>query len=124
MLDPQRMDKNIVQNKDIIFPAADLAGERTTLTNNEIKYIIKVIRSFENRGILLKGTTEKISSQDRGLFNSFLGPLERVGLPLMKNILKLLAESVLMPLELITLTSATYTVIKKLLDQRLLHRYS
>ena len=69
----------------------------------------------------MKGTTEKISGQDGGLFSSFLGPLERVGLPLMKNILKLLAEIVLMPLELTTLTSATYAAIKKLLDQRLLH---
>ena len=32
----------------------------TTLTNNKIKYIIKVIKSLENRWILLKGTTGKI----------------------------------------------------------------
>ena len=94
------------------------------MANSEIKCIIKVIRSFENRGILLKGTTEKISGQDGELFSSFLGPLETVGLPLMKNIPKLLAENVLMPLELTTLTSATYAAIKKLLDQRLLHWYS
>ena len=37
-----------------------------TLTNNEIKDIIKVIKSLENRGILLKGTTRKITSQERG----------------------------------------------------------
>ena len=30
-----------------------------TLINNEIKDIIKVIRSLENRGLLLKGTTKK-----------------------------------------------------------------
>ena len=29
------------------------------LTNNEIKDIIKAIKSLENRDILLKGTTEK-----------------------------------------------------------------
>ena len=29
-------------------------------TNNEIKYIMKAIRSLENRGILLKGTTTKL----------------------------------------------------------------
>ena len=31
------------------------------LTNNEIKDIIKVIRSLENRGILLKETIRKIT---------------------------------------------------------------
>ena len=40
-------------------------GSETTLTNNEIKYIIKVIKSLENRAILLKGTTRKIISQER-----------------------------------------------------------
>ena len=30
------------------------------LTNNEIKDIIKIIKSLENREILLKGTTRKL----------------------------------------------------------------
>ena len=30
------------------------------LTNNEIKYIMKVIRSLENRGIFLKEQLEKL----------------------------------------------------------------
>ena len=56
-----------------------------TVANNEIKDIIKVIRSFENRGIL---------------FN-FHAPLMRVGLLLMKNVLTLLAKRVLLiPLRL------------------------
>ena len=33
---------------------------RITLANNEIKDIIKVIKSLENRGILLERTTKKI----------------------------------------------------------------
>ena len=35
-----------------------------TLTNNEIKYIIKIIKYLENREVLLKGTTRKIISQE------------------------------------------------------------
>ena len=35
-----------------------------TLRNNEIKHIIKVIKFSENRGILLKRTTRKITSQE------------------------------------------------------------
>ena len=39
------------------------------LTDNEIKDIIKVIKSLENRGILSKGTTRKITSQEGRFFN-------------------------------------------------------
>ena len=37
-------------------------GSWIVLTNNEIKDIVKVIRSFENRGTFLKETTRKINS--------------------------------------------------------------
>ena len=77
-----------------------------TLTNNETKFIVKVIRSFENRGILLKGTTGKFTSQEGKLLN-FLAPSMKVGLPLMKNILTLLAKRVLVPLGLTAAASAT-----------------
>ena len=33
-----------------------------TLTNNDIKDIMKLIKSLEHRAILLKGTTTKITS--------------------------------------------------------------
>ena len=36
-----------------------MAGNRILSTSNEIKDVIKVTRPLENRGILLKGTTEK-----------------------------------------------------------------
>ena len=57
-----------------------------TLTNR-IKCIINVIKSLENRGILLKETTRKIISQ--GGFLNYLRPLTKAGLPLMKNVLTL-----------------------------------
>ena len=41
-------------------------GSGIPLTNDEIKDIIKVIKSLGNRGILLKGTTSKVTSQERG----------------------------------------------------------
>ena len=40
-----------------------VSGSGITLTNHEIKDIIKVIKSLENRGISLKETTRKIASQ-------------------------------------------------------------
>ena len=68
-------------------------GSRITLRNNEIKDITRIIKSLENRGILLKGNTRKITSQDRGFLN-FVRPLMTAGLPLMKSLLTPLAESV------------------------------
>ena len=54
---------------------------------------MKVIKSLENRGILLKGTTTKITSQEKGLLN-LLRPLMTAGLSLIKNVLTPLAKSV------------------------------
>ena len=42
-------------------------GLGITLTSNEIKDIIKVIKSLENRGISIKGITRKITIQEGGL---------------------------------------------------------
>ena len=38
-------------------------GTGITLTDNKIKDIMKVIKSLENRGILLKKTSRKFSSK-------------------------------------------------------------
>ena len=54
------------------------------LTNHKIKDIIKIISSLEHRGILLKGSTRKIASQEEGFLN-FVRLLISVGLPLMKR---------------------------------------
>ena len=56
---------------------------------------MKVIKSLEKRGILLKGTTKKIAGQERGFLN-FLRPLMAAGLPLIKNVLTPLAKSTLL----------------------------
>ena len=61
-------------------------GSEISLTNNEIKDIIKAIRSLENRRVLLKGTTRKITTQEGGFLN-FLKRFMSVGLSLMKNVL-------------------------------------
>ena len=64
-----------------------MLNSRITLTNHEIKDIMKVISSLENRGILLKETTRKISNQKGGFLN-FLDPLLRTRLSSKKNVLK------------------------------------
>ena len=87
-------------------------GSETTLTNNKIKNIIKVIKSLENRGILLKRANRKNNSQKGGFLN-FLAPLTRVALPLMKNVFEPLAKSALLPLGLTVVVSPTDAAIQK-----------
>ena len=50
-----------------------------TLTNNEVKDIIKVISFLGNRGILFEETTRIITNQIGGFFN-FIRPLISTGL--------------------------------------------
>ena len=89
---------------------SSIKGSGITLTNNEIKYIIKVIKSLENRGILLKRTTTKITSE--GGILDFLKPLMTAALPLMKNVLPPLAKKFLLPFELSARMSAAESAIQ------------
>ena len=73
-----------------------------TLSNNEIKDIITGIRSSENRGMLLKGTTEKIISQGGESFGNFVKFLFKFG-----------NFGVLLALGLTTAASATDAAIQK-----------
>ena len=89
-----------------------LKSSGITLTNNEIKYIIKAIRSLENRGILLKGTSRKITSQEGGFLN-FVKPLMLNGLAIKKDRLTPLAKSVLVSLRLAVPASVRDAAIQK-----------
>ena len=51
--------------------------------------------------------------QSGGFLDRLLGPLLKTGLPLIKNLIKPLAKSVLVPLGLTTATSAVYAGIHK-----------
>ena len=73
---------------------------------------MKVIKSLENREILLKGTARKIISQEERFLN-FVGPLLKTGLPLVKTVLTPLAKSVLIPLRLTAAKPATNGAIQK-----------
>ena len=64
---------------------------------------MKIIKSLENSGVLLKGTTEKFIDQKEG----FIGLLIRAGLQLMKNVIIPLAYNILLLLRVIAAVSAT-----------------
>ena len=73
---------------------------------------MKVIKSLENRRILLKETNRKITSQKGGFLN-FLRPLMTAGLPLMISVLTQLAKNVLLPFGLSAGMSAADAATQK-----------
>ena len=88
-------------------------GSGLTLTNNEMEYIIKVIKSLKDRIILLKEIIKKVKNLKGGFLGNVLGPLIKAGSVLMKNALATLAKSVLIPLRLKAAASATDAVIQE-----------
>ena len=68
-------------------------GTVITLTNHEVKNIMKVIKSLENREILIKGTNRKTAIQERGFL--IFWTIKTVYLWLMKSLLTPVAESAL-----------------------------
>ena len=94
------------------FKKEYITGSGLTLTNNEIKDIIKVIKALRNREILLKWTNRKITRQEERFFN-LLRPLMTAGLSLMKNVLLLLAKNVLLLFRLSAGKSAADAAIQK-----------
>ena len=104
--------KTAVVCRKVMPDFKNILGPGITLTNNEIKDIMRVIKSLENRGSLLKETNKKIAIQE-GDFLNFLKPLMTAGLPLMKNTCTFLATSVLIPLGLIAAASVTDAAIQK-----------
>ena len=90
-------------------------GSQTTLANNEIRYIMKVIKSLENRGILIKETTRKTTSQE-GRFLNFVRPSMKAALPLVKSVFIPLAKSALIPLGLSAGMPAADAAFQKKID--------
>ena len=93
-----------------MFKKKYITSSEITFTNNEIKNIMKVIKSLENRGNLLKCTTRKVTNQ--GGFLNFLRPLMTISLPLIKNVITPLGKSVLILLGLTAAPSATYSAVQ------------
>ena len=89
-----------------------IKGSGITLRNSEIKDIMKLIKSLENKVFLLTETTRKITSQEGGFLN-FLRPLITAGLPLMKSVITPLAKNVLLPFGLSAGMPAAYAAIQK-----------
>ena len=83
------------------------------ITNAQILRLRKAFVNGSSANIKLLKTQLHIMGQSEGLLGRSLGPLLKTGLPLMKNVLKPLAKSVLIPLGLTATASATDEVIQK-----------
>ena len=89
------------------------------LTNRQVSNLRKPFANNSLTDIKLSKTQLSKMIQSRGFLSRLLGPLLKTGLPLIKNVIKALAESVLIPLGLTAAASAADTGIhKKLLGSR------
>ena len=83
------------------------------LTNRQVSNLRKAFANHLSTDIKLSKTQLSKMMQSGGFLGRLLGPLLRTGLPLMKNVIKPLAKSVLLPLGLTAAASAADAGIHK-----------
>ena len=83
------------------------------LTNRQVSNLRKAFANHSSADIKLSKTQLSKMIQSGGFLGRLLGPLLKTGLPLMKNVIKPLAKSVLIPLGLTAEGPAADTGIHK-----------
>ena len=83
------------------------------LTSKQVSKLRKAFANHLSADIKLSKTQLSKMIQSGGFLGRLLGPLLKTGLPLIKNVIKPLAKSVLVPLGLIAAASATDAEIHK-----------
>ena len=86
---------------------------KLVLTNTKVSKLFKASKNGSSTNIKLSKTQLHKIGQSEGFLDRLLGPLIKTGLPLIRNILKLLAKNVLIPLQLIAAASAADATIQK-----------
>ena len=104
-----RLSSNMIGNTDdkINFP------HKSLLTNRQVANLRKAFADKSSTDIKLSKTQISKMIQSGGFLGRLLGPLLKTGLPLMKNVIKPLAKSVLIPLGLTAAASAADAGIRK-----------
>ena len=104
-----RLSSNMIGNSDdeTNFP------HKLLLTNRQLANLCKAFANYLLIDIKLSKTQLSKMVQSGGFLGILLGPLLKMGLPSMKNIIQPLAKSVLIPLGLTTAASATDAGIHK-----------
>ena len=104
-----RLSSNAIGDSDdkINFP------HELLLTNRQVANLRKAFANYLSTDIKLSKTQISKMIQSGGFLGRLLGPLLKTGLPLIKNVIKLLAKSVLIPLGLTAAASAADAGIHK-----------
>ena len=84
------------------------------LTNRPVANLRKAFANNSSTDIKLSKTQLSKMIQSGGFLGRLLGPLLKTGLPLMKNVIKPLAKSILIPLGLTAAASAADAGIHKI----------
>ena len=104
-----KLPSNVVghSNDENNFP------HKLLLTNTQVSSLRKAFANGSSANIKLSKTQLHKIGQSGGFLGRLLGPLLKTGLPLMENVLKPLAKSILIPLELTAAAAATDAAIHK-----------
>ena len=106
-----RLSSNMVgnSNDETNFPHKLLS------TNRQVANLRKPFASHLSTDLKLQKTQLSKMIQSGGFLARLLGPLLKIGLPLMKHVIKPLAKSILIPVGLPVAASADVGIYKKIL---------
>ena len=102
-----RLSSNMIADNETNF------AHKLFLTNRQAASLRKAFADKSSTDIKLSKTQISKMIQSGGFLGRLLGPLLKTGLPLMKNVIKPLAKSVLIPLGLTAAASAADAGIHK-----------
>ena len=102
-----RLSSNMKGDNETSFP------HKLLLTNRQVSNVRKAFANNSSADIKLSKTQLSKMIQSGGFLGRLLGPLLKTGLPLIKNVIKPLAKSVLIPLGLTAAASAADAGIHK-----------
>ena len=102
-----RLSSNMIGDNETNFP------HKLLLTNRQVANLRKAFANHSSADIKLSKTQLSKMIQSGGFLGRLLGTLLKTGLPLIKNVIKPLAKSVLIPLGLTATASAADAGIHK-----------
>ena len=102
-----RLSSNMIGDNESNFP------HKLLLINRQVSNLRKAFTNYLSANIRLSKTQLSKMIQSGGFLGRLLGPLLKTGLPLIKNVIKPLANSVLIPLGLTAAASAADAEIHK-----------
>ena len=102
-----RLSSNMIGDNETDFP------HKLLLTNRQVSNLRKALANHLSADIKLSKTHLSKMIQSGGFLGRLLGPLLKTGLPIISNVIKSLAKSVLVPLGLTAAASAADAGINK-----------